>query len=183
MIRSRIKKDLSIQWSIFATDGTTSTPYYPDADSVVMLLTPYNRIKISDAQIVGNEVRWTFEGRQQKYLGIYSLELIENDGQKGMLTVDSCKAFELVAHTCEESLEADGAIQAQTVLLESTVLISIGSAYDDTDIKKELVRLDQNKADKSKLTELSAEVGKKVDANFVNNAIATAITNELNSDF
>lgn len=34
----------------------------------------------------------------------------------------------------------------------------------------------------SKLTELSAEVGKKVDADFVNNAIAAAITTTLNTE-
>jgi hypothetical protein len=57
-----------------------------------------------------------------------------------------------------------------------------GSSYDDTEIREELSRLETDKADKSELTELSAEVGKKVDVDFVNNAIAAAITTTLNEE-
>lgn len=38
-----------------------------------------------------------------------------------------------------------------------------GSSYDDTEVKNELARLEREKADKSELAELSAEVGKKQD--------------------
>jgi hypothetical protein len=52
---------------------------------------------------------------------------------------------------------------------ESNYAIIPTPYYDDTEIRQEL-------------TELSAEVGKKVDADFVNNAIAEAITNTLNEE-
>lgn len=57
-------------------------------------------------------------------------------------------------------------------------------SYDDTGIKKDIADLQaKDTQHDAKLAELSAEVGNKVDADFVNNAIATAVTNELNADF
>lgn len=86
-----------------------------------------------------------------------------------------------------------------------------GSSYDDTEIRNELERLENVKADKTQLTELSEEIGKKQDTitdletirsgaakgatalqsvpdtyatkTDVSNAIQSAITNELNADF
>ena len=59
-----------------------------------------------------------------------------------------------------------------------------GSGYDDSEIRAELEEQD------GKITELSAEIGRvstavadKVDATYVDNAIASAITNELNATF
>ena len=65
-----------------------------------------------------------------------------------------------------------------------------GSSYDDTEIRTELARLEKDKADKSELTELSAEIGRvsaavesKVDAEFVHNAIAEEIDNALTEEY
>jgi hypothetical protein len=105
--------------------------------------------------------------------------------------------FELVQWSADAGGSDEGDVIVAPVLIESEFSIGGGSSYDDSELRdaienldtrvaahsEEIVNLQDNKADKSELTELSAEVGKKVDADFVNNAIAAAITNELTADF
>lgn len=128
--RIRIGKDFDVIWSIRDEDGE---PYdLTGKDLHLCLITPYRRQEIRDYTVEGNTVSWTFRGRDQKYTGAYSLELTENQGRDGMQTVDTCTAFELVAHSCEESLEPGGSVsiiatelsgelETDAVQLESTM--------------------------------------------------------------
>ena len=66
-----------------------------------------------------------------------------------------------------------------------------GGSYDDTGIKKDISDLKEKDTEHdAELAKLSSQVGRvsdavadKVNATYVDNAIASAITNELNSDF
>ena len=111
MKRLRIGKDFGLTWTIKAKNAGENSPYNPSSDSVLLLVTPYNKVKAEGVTFDGDKVRWIFRGKAQKHPGIYGLELVENWGKDGMITVDTCKAFELVEHTCEETgQDGDGLI-------------------------------------------------------------------------
>jgi hypothetical protein len=128
--RIRIGKDFDVLWTIRDEDGE---PYdLTGKDLHLCLITQYRRQEIRDYTVEGSTVSWTFRGRDQKYTGAYSLELTENQGRDGMQTVDTCTAFELVARSCEESLEPGGSVsitatelsgelETDAVQLESTM--------------------------------------------------------------
>ena len=103
MKRLRIGKDFGLTWTIKAKNAGENSPYNPSSDSVLLLVTPYNKVKAEGVAFDGDKVRWIFRGKAQKHPGIYGLELVENWGKDGMITIDTCKAFELVEHTCEET--------------------------------------------------------------------------------
>lgn len=102
MISLRIGCDRIIRWSI-----TSGGEHYD--------LTGRNiRLKVStrstqffvspdDFSIDGNKIVWLFRGKDQKYLGPYSLTYIENEGMDDMLTFDMCDIFNLVAWSCMEN--------------------------------------------------------------------------------
>lgn len=179
MNKLRIGKDFGLTWTISAKSADGITPYIPTGKILVWLVTPYNKVKAEGAIFEDNKVRWIFRGRDQKHLGIYGLELIENQGENGMVTIDTCNAFELVEHTCEETGNDGNGLIFDTVELITDVELTMlqgpagpqgpqgpegpqgaqgpqgpegpqGPTYNDAEIQ-------------NKLTELSAEVGKKQD--------------------
>ena len=103
MKRLRIGKDFGLTWKIKAKNVGENAPYTPSSDSLLLLVTPYNKVKAEGATFDGDTVRWIFRGKDQKHPGVYGLELVENQGKNGMITIDTCKGFELVEHTCEET--------------------------------------------------------------------------------
>lgn len=103
LTRLRIGKDFGLTWTIKAKNAGENAPYIPSSDSLLLLVTPYNKVRAEGATFDGNTVRWIFRGKDQKHPGVYGLELVENQGENGMVTIDTCKAFELVEHTCEET--------------------------------------------------------------------------------
>ena len=177
--RLRIGKDFGLTWTIKAKNAGENSPYNPSSDSVLLLVTPYNKVKAEGVTFDGDKVRWIFRGKDQKHPGIYGLELVENWGKDGMITVDTCKAFELVEHTCEETGQnGDGLIFDTLEFMTDVELNALrgpegpqgpagpagpqgpqgepgpqgpaGEPYDDTEIQ-------------NKLTELSAEVSELAD--------------------
>lgn len=105
----RIGNDIVIRWSIFAGDAAYDLE---GRDIAFFLKTVYGRCRITDYSVEGNAIKWTFYGKDQKAECAYGLELVENDGEKGMYTVDECDAFRLVGscHECgcgepEENVE------------------------------------------------------------------------------
>lgn len=127
ILRIRIGKDFTVRWRIFRREGGTLLPYdCTGKDLTLCLDSPYTRTKIEDFTVEGNLIEWTFKGMDQKSVGSYRLVLIENQGRDGMLTVDTCDAFELVAHSCEEYLAAEtpAAVDADALssLVETTTV-------------------------------------------------------------
>lgn len=115
----RIGNDIVIRWSIFAGDAAYDLE---GRDIAFFLKTVYGRCRITDYSVEGNAIRWTFYGKDQKAECAYGLELVENDGEKGMHTVDECDAFRLVGscHECgcgepEENVEVVS-LQLKTVV-------------------------------------------------------------------
>jgi hypothetical protein len=162
----RIGKDFTIRWAVVTSEGE---PYAINADAAILrIYSPYGAKEAIGFIVSGNVIEWVFKGKDQKHLGDYTIELVENNGKDGMVSVDSEDAFTLVAHTNEESLNDEGAVEIQTIELTSQIALAPvttgggGGSYDDTKIKQDIADLqEKDKATDAKLAELSAEIGKK----------------------
>jgi hypothetical protein len=185
MKRLRIGKDFGLSWKIKAKNVGENVPYTPSSDSLLLLVTPYNKVKAEGATFDGDTVRWIFRGKDQKHPGVYGLELVENQGQNGMITIDTCKGFELVEHTCEETGQDGESLIFDTLEFITDVELNAlrgpqgepgpegpqgpagpegpagpqgpagPSGYDDAELQ-------------NKLTELSAEIGEITTLSFPN---------------
>lgn len=195
MKRKRKGNDIKITWT-FLQDGL---PYIIDKEKSKLLLhTPFGIITISEYSVSENVLTWTFLGKNQKMPGKYSLTLSVNEGEEGMITTDSCDFVHLVNCSCQEGGNDNNNVKTESIELTSNISVGGGGSYDDTEIRNELA-------------ELSAEIGKKQDTitdletirsgaakgatalqsvpatyatkTYVDEAILSAITNELNADF
>ena len=189
----RIGNDIAVAWGILKE----GVPFSLEGKDVrIYLRSPFSKTEVKDFSVEGYKVVWTFFGKDQKNVGKYSLELVINEDAEGMITTDVCHFVNLVSCSCKTGGADEGNVQTESIELTSNLEYVAGSgeggggSYDDTAVKAELARLENDKADKSELTELSAEIGRvsdavaeKVNATYVDNAIASAITNELNATF
>ena len=167
----RIGKDFNVRWSIKKVVDGERQPYeLAGKELVLQYRTPYGLKEATEWKVVGNTIVWTFRGKEQKALGSYELILTENGGKDGMVTVDTCRAFKLVAHSCEETEGSGGDIVIEDVVLESEVAFAAlrgpqgeqgpagpqgpqgergpegpqgpaGPSYNDTEIKDKLAEL------------------------------------------
>lgn len=102
MEKIRIGNDIAIKWAINAADmlaevqPETPTPYdLTGRDLSLYVEMGAIRTRIRDFEVNGNEVRFTFFGMYQTTEGVYRLTLVENEGMRGMHTVDYEDAFRL----------------------------------------------------------------------------------------
>lgn len=210
MKRKRIHNDIKVTW-VFLQDDLPYV--IDQEKSKVYLHSPFGKSEISDFAVSENVVEWTFYGKDQKIPGKYSLTLSVNEGEEGMVTIDKCNFVELVSCSCKEGGSDECNVRTESIDLVSNISLGGGGgSYDDTKIKKDIADLqEKDKATDAELAELSAEIGKKQDTitdladirsgaakgatalqsvpatyatkTDVSNAIAAAITNELNADF
>ena len=118
----RIGKDFNVRWSINKVVDGERQPYeLAGKELVLQFRTPYGLKEATEWKTEGNIIVWTFRGKEQKALGSYELVLTENGGKDGMVTVDTCRAFKLVAHSCEETEGSGSDIVIEDVVLESEV--------------------------------------------------------------
>jgi hypothetical protein len=159
----RIGKDFNVLWAVYKRVDGQRLPYDLAGKSLQLFVgNDYGKKEVTGWKAKGNVIEWTFLGKDQKDKGAYQLILVENAGKEGMVTVDTCKAFTLVEHSCEEDVDGGSDIVIETVTLESEValapVVKEGVSYDDTEIKEGLAKLQQNKEDKiNKVTSLSDE--------------------------
>lgn len=159
----RIGKDFTIRWALLTSEGE---PYAINADAAILrIYSPYGAKDAIGFIVSGNIIEWVFKGKDQKHLGDYTIELVENNGMDEMVSVDSEDAFTLVAHTNEESLNDEGAVEIQTIELTSQIALAPvttgggGGSYDDTKIKQDIADLqEKDKATDAQLAELSEEI-------------------------
>lgn len=121
MEKIRLGNDIEMRWSIFTRDGDNKVPY--DLEGRSLTLSVVNRKGESEIEFFaeGNIVTGVFRGRNQKILGKHGVILRENNGEDGMMTVDACDAFELVACSCEEALGSPGTIQLFHLTFDTTI--------------------------------------------------------------
>lgn len=96
MKKIRIGNDILIRWRImrngYPEDFTGRTVSVRLEDCYG---TPFPVTEQRD----GNVFSITFAGSVQERLGEYTLVLVENDGEEGMVTLDHVRAFKLVPHS------------------------------------------------------------------------------------
>ena len=139
-------------WSIFMQDGE---PFRLDGKNVSLYLkNMFGRKELNDFVVTGNIIQWTFYGKDQKNSGKYSLELVINEGEKGMITTDKCDFVNLVSCSCKLQGGEDAPnVETESIELTSTLeYVAGGGSYDDTALWNEL----ENKVDKEKGKGLSS---------------------------
>lgn len=119
MEKIRIGNDISVTWGVM----NSGEPYDLSGKDLKLYLSSPNRIRIEirDFQVDGNVISFVFYGKDQKATGIYSCTLVENEGQKRMLTVDSCNVFQLVDWSCRAVSDSSAAIDLQSDILVNVV--------------------------------------------------------------
>lgn len=150
--------DIAIIWSLMR-DGVP----FPLQGRVLKLYLKnmYGSKEITDFSVKGNQIHWTFYGKDQKATGRYSLTLVANENEVGMITTDTCDFVRLVSHSCAVR-GGDGAsnVETETIELASTLEyvanVEQGGSYDDTALWNELARLQKDKVDKEQGKVLSS---------------------------
>lgn len=131
MEKIRRGNDIDIQWSIYADIEGEIAPYdLAGKKLTIYMKNQFGSITVDKFSVEGNTVRWTFFGKDQKQSGLYSIELIENDGKEGMHTVDKRDAFQLVHHSCETGGSKEEDLETVSIQFASNVGIvgtSVGS--------------------------------------------------------
>ena len=171
--------DIGIAWAIKSGDAPFSLE---GKDISFYLSTPYGKVEIKDYTITKNVITWTFYGKDQSYLGNYSLILVINEDVTGMVTTDYCDFVRLVARSSEASGEDDG-VQTEVVELTSEIdfISSTGGGYDDAELReliamRNVASVDTNESvDEPMFPQYATE-------EYVDNAITNAITNTLNTE-
>jgi hypothetical protein len=108
MRKIRIGNTVDIRWEIFDGEGENKVPHDLTGKNLTIYLnSAFGMEKVEDFTTDGNMILFSFEGKDQRYAGIYRLTLIENDGEDNMHTIDDY-AFELVRCSCAEDDALDG---------------------------------------------------------------------------
>ena len=126
--------DLKVIWSL-KTKGQDF--FLADKDVSLFLKNTYLKTPIIDFTLKGNKIEWTFRGKDQKHLGVHSLELVVNNGKDGMITTDACNFVNLVNCSCKTGGAPESNVEIQSIELTSNLQFG----YDDTEIREELAKL------------------------------------------
>lgn len=122
--RRRIGNDYTFTWPFeVRVDEQTTEPY--DLTGRVFRLFMVGQLETfeipaDEIEVDGNEVTWTWYGKDQRVPGLYNAKLVENAGETGMVTVDVKYAVTLVPHTWQEAGTDDGCISLESVELVAT---------------------------------------------------------------
>lgn len=169
MKRTRKGNDINILWEIFGEiDGVVSPYDLTGKDITLYLGTPFGKEKISNFSTEQNMVIWSFRGKDQKYLGVYRLILVVNEGENFMHTIDECDAFEIVAQTCIAEVECKDNLRISTQF-------NIGAITPDTELNPTSLNVVTNAA----ICEALASA--KSDMNGELSKLKKDVDNELNT--
>ena len=175
MIDSRQGNDLKVIWSIMR-DGK---PFSIAGKKLKLYLkSMYVRKEVTDFSVQDNQIHWTFYGKDQKSACKYSLILVVNEDEVGMITTDTCDFVCLVPCSCMVR-NGDDAPNVETETIHLTSEIDYASNdYDDTALWDEVERLEKDKADKADIPtkvsdlEIDVELGGSYDDSELREAIA-----------
>lgn len=128
----RIGNTFEVSWAINQFNGTETVPYdLAGKDLTLILANALSKVRVEKFSVIGNIISFTFEGKDQRHAGKYSLILIENNGVDGMHIVDVCDAFRLVNRSCETCDDPSSIVDCTHIDFASTMLSRRGiSAYE-----------------------------------------------------
>lgn len=135
MEKIRKGNDIEIRWAIYAGQGIDEIPYDLTGRNLsVFLRNQFGRTEIYDFKTERHIISFMFHGKDQKHTGVYSIELVENEGREGMHTVDECDAFTLVNHSCETGGESEGRVECIHLQFRSQMSVGFPSSGGGSDI-------------------------------------------------
>jgi len=125
MKKIRLGNDLHISWEILRNGEPED---FTDKIVEVKLVHAQTSTSVPiEWSIEGNIIEIDFLGKDQKRKGEYRIYLTENRGEVGMSTLDTCGAFYLVDHSCQESeTSACSTLKVQHVRLTGSFSLSGG---------------------------------------------------------
>ena len=128
----RLGNTFEVSWAINQFNGTETVPYdLAGKDLTLILANALSKVRVEKFSVIGNIISFTFEGKDQRHAGKYSLILIENNGVDGMHIVDVCDAFRLVNRSCETCDDPSSIVDCTHIDFASTMLSRRGiSAYE-----------------------------------------------------
>lgn len=109
MKKIRFGNDIPIEWAISRNDQPE------DFTGKTLRLTmtgTSGTTEVTDYTIEGNVLRWMFWGKDQKGPSTYHFCLVENGGEEGMFTIDTCDVLRLVSRSCAAD-DCDGPFTIQ----------------------------------------------------------------------
>ena len=127
----RIGNDIEIKWEVFTGPMGLDPVSFDGKNVTVYVKSKYITHEVQDVKITENSLNFFFYGKDQLFAGVHSIELVVNDGEKGMLTIDECNAFELVKHTCQTDSDADNRrISVNTITIKTLVEIDTDARFE-----------------------------------------------------
>ena len=141
--------DISVKWSLY-NEGSAFN--IEGRNTRLILKNAHGKKELDDYTISGNAIIWTFYGKDQKDSGKYSLELVINEGEKGMITTDKCDFVNLVSCSCKLQGGEDAPnVETESIELTSTLEYVAGGMSEE-----EVLNLLDGKVDKEKGKGLSS---------------------------
>lgn len=135
MEKIRKGNDIEIRWAIYAGQGIDEVPYDLTGRNLsIYFRNQFGRTEIYDFKTERHIISFKYLGKDQKHTGVYSIELVENEGREGMHTVDECDAFTLVNHSCETGGESEGRVECIHLQFRSHMSVGFPSSGGGSDI-------------------------------------------------
>ena len=109
MKKIRYGNDIPIEWSINRNDQPED---FTGKTLWLTMIGTSGSTEITDYTIEGNVLKWMFWGKDQHKPSTYHFCLVENGGEEGMFTIDTCDVLRLVSRSCAAD-DCDGPFTMQ----------------------------------------------------------------------
>ena len=109
MKKIRYGNDIPIEWSINRNDQPED---FTGKTLRLTMIGTSGTTEVADYTIEGNVLRWMFWGKDQHKPSTYHFCLVENGGEEGMFTIDTCDVLRLVGRSCAAD-DCDGPFTMQ----------------------------------------------------------------------
>lgn len=161
MYKKRIGNDIRVLALIRQKIGEVLSPFDMRGRNIsVGLVNPRGvEMKIAEFDVTGDDgsiLSFTFYGKDQRLVGVYTVVVRENNRDIDMRSVDKTMSFELVEHSYQEGTDNDGVITIEA--LEIEMEMAIGTKGDKGDKGDKMTYADLTEADKADLYEGGASL-------------------------
>ena len=109
MKKIRLGNDIPIEWAINRNDQPED---FTGKTLRLTMIGTSGTTEVTDYTIEGNVLRWMFWGKDQHKPSTYHFCLVENGGEEGMFTIDTCDVLKLVNRSCAAD-DCDGPFTMQ----------------------------------------------------------------------
>ena len=109
MKKIRLGNDIPIEWSI---NRNNQPEDFTGKTLRLTMIGTSGTAEVTDYTVEGNILRWMFWGKDQHKPSTYHFCLVENGGEEGMFTIDTCDVLRLVSRSCAAD-DCDGPFTMQ----------------------------------------------------------------------